>query len=106
MMDSSIEPKAVARAVLAANTARWADLGVTETDITVVSTTETEWHRVFFVTAAAAATTTSGSTLSCSKMVVNFPSWTGAALANKSAASRHVDGLGLGPAVLGVYCCC
>jgi hypothetical protein len=34
------------------------------------------------------------------KLVVNVPSWQGAALSNKAIASRHVADLGLAPSVL------
>lgn len=74
----------------------WGDVDIPAASVEVEQTEETEWHAVFFLTAPAGLQPPPMH----AKLVVNVPSWQGAALSNKAIASRHVADLGLAPSVL------
>jgi hypothetical protein len=65
----------------------WSD--VAADTVEVVRSGDTEWHQVFFL-----------STSNDRRVVVNIPSWTGAVLSNKTAASHAAAATGLAPKVL------
>lgn len=90
---AEVEALDVVRALVSHDVAGWG--GVDPTAVAVERTENTEWHAVFFVTAPEG-----GGDLAHRKMVVNVPSWSGATLANKAAASVHLGELGIGPAVV------
>lgn len=90
---AEVEALDIVTALVSHDVAGWG--GVDPTAVTVEKTKNTEWHAVFFVTAPE-----DGGDLVHRKMVVNVPSWSGATLANKAAASIHLGELGIGPAVI------
>eukprot|EP01051_Picozoa_sp_SAG22_P017315 SAG22_NODE_2640_length_2347_cov_2.132117_3_plen_275_part_00 len=71
--------------------AAWKDVDAEQVD--VARSGDTEWHQVFFLSAG-------GSSSGSQRVVVNIPSWTGAVLANKTAASHAAAATGLAPKVL------
>jgi hypothetical protein len=93
---AQLEALDVVRALVSHDVAGWGRLDPTA--VAVERTDNTEWHAVFFVTAPE-----SECQLEHHKMVVNVPSWTGATLANKAAASAHLEALGIGPAVVAEF---
>ena len=85
----------LAQALVDADIAGWG--GLTTDMIDVRSSTNTEWHKVFFMSYNAA----SGLSLRHHRLVVTIPSWRGAALGNKYRAAVHMANTTLGPDVLG-----
>lgn len=94
---AEMEAMDVVRALISQDIGGWGS--VDPVAVAVERTENTEWHAVFFVTAPAYAGA-GGAQPRHHKMVVNVPSWSGAALANKGAASLHLGRLGIGPAVV------
>lgn len=94
------------RAIVRADCAGWG--GVDPQAVQVESTDATEWHTVLFLTSPAAVSEQQADDGAekpprqlLRKLVANIPSWRGATLLNKAAASRHLGAVGLAPAVLG-----
>ena len=91
-MSESLERR-LAQALIDANVAGWGTAGLTVEAISVSSSSNTEWHKVFFVTCEGG--------LQHRKLVVTLPSWRGAALNNKERAALHLASTKIGPQVLG-----
>lgn len=92
---AQLEALDVVRALVSHDVAGWGCLDPTA--VAVERTENTEWHAVYFVTAPERECHCQ---LEHRKMVVNVPSWSGATLKNKVAASAHLGALGIGPAVV------
>lgn len=93
---AEVEALDVVHALVSHDIAGWGS--VDPAQVAIERTEATEWHAVFFVTAPEGS-----GELEHRMMVVNVPSWSGATLANKAAASVHLAGLGIGPAILGDF---
>jgi hypothetical protein len=97
------------RAIVRADCAGWG--GVDPQAVQVESTDATEWHTVLFLTSPAAVSEQQADDGAekpprqlLRKLVANIPSWRGATLLNKAAASRHLGAVGLAPAVATSRC--
>ena len=106
-MPSELE---VVQAIVAADVAGWGRLDPATVSIKSGAAL-TEWHTVLFLEAPAEAAEAAaaaegqpkaeaGSHIMHQKLVANIPSWRGATLLNKEAASRHLAAQGLAPQVL------